>query len=56
MGYWEQVAEDNRKHRECIEAMSPLRRMFREWWVWVAGVLLWALITAPFWVPFVRGS
>lgn len=56
MGYWEQVAEDNLKDRERVAAMSPVRRMFREWWVWVIGILLWSLILAPFWMPFVRGS
>ncbi len=28
MGYYEQIGEENRKHREKRAAMHPLRRMF----------------------------
>lgn len=58
MGYWEQIGEENLRHREHLARMHPLRRKFRSATRYtllaVATVALWALTLSPL-VQMVRG-
>jgi len=56
MGYWEQIGEENRKHRKKRAAMHPLRWKLSDAlgtaFVIVASITLWAIMFSPFWLLF----
>lgn len=58
MGYWEQIGEENRRHRERLARMHPLQRKIRSvagyTLLVVATVALWAVMFTPL-VQIVRG-
>lgn len=59
MGYWEQIGEENRRHRERRARMPPRQRAIRDavgYALLVAAcIALWAQILAPIVLPLVRG-
>ena len=56
MGYYEQIGEENRKHREKRAAMHPLRRKISDRlgtaFIIVASIALWAIMLSPLWLWF----
>ena len=58
MGYYEQIGEENRKHRERRAAMHPLRRKLMDGFgvafIILANIALWAIMLSPLWLTFAR--
>ncbi|MEM9332798.1 MAG: hypothetical protein AAGA53_15855 [Pseudomonadota bacterium] len=58
MGYWEQIGEENRKHREQRARMHPLRLKITDFLemvlIYGASIVLWVMLLTPIWLFFAQ--